>query len=137
MTEEEQKKAVAELITGMAPPDRSFVVPAAIDQTLQIIWRYQEPKPPSWHHATPKQAIEQLEEFADAFSKFRKAAEAISQDVYDPLWNWRGDLGTCDELLVNAHVRDTNDYLTSPLKVISRRKWFRIAAGRRLFGVVR
>ncbi len=32
--------------------------------------------------------------------------------------NWRGDLGTCDELLVNAHVRDTNDYLTSPLKVI-------------------
>jgi hypothetical protein len=93
VTEEEQKKAVAELITGMAPPDRSFVVPAAIDKTLQIIWRYQEPKPPSWHHATPKQAIEQLEEFADAFNRFRKAADAISQDVYEPLWNWRGDHG--------------------------------------------
>jgi hypothetical protein len=93
VTEEEQKKAVAELITGMAPPDRSFVVPAAIDKTLQIIWRYQEPKPPSWHHATPKQAIEQLEEFADAFNRFREAADAISQDVYEPLWNWRGDHG--------------------------------------------
>ncbi len=32
--------------------------------------------------------------------------------------NWRGDLGTCDELQVNAHVTNTNDYLTSPLKVI-------------------
>jgi adenylate cyclase len=32
--------------------------------------------------------------------------------------NWRGDLGTCDELQVNAHVTDTDDYLTSPLKVI-------------------
>ena len=62
-------------------------------KTLQIIWRYQEPKPPSWHHATPKQAIEQLEEFADAFNRFRKAADAISQDVYEPLWNWREDHG--------------------------------------------
>ena len=28
--------------------------------------------------------------------------------------NWRGDLGTCDELQVNRHVTEANDYLTSP-----------------------
>ena len=32
--------------------------------------------------------------------------------------NWRGDLGICDEVQVNAHVRETSDYLTSPLKLI-------------------
>ncbi len=32
--------------------------------------------------------------------------------------NWRGDLGTCDELQVNAQVTTTKEHLTSPLKVI-------------------
>jgi adenylate cyclase len=32
--------------------------------------------------------------------------------------NWRGDLGICDEVQVNAHVRETSDYLTSPLRPI-------------------
>src|SRR5262245_19584704 len=32
--------------------------------------------------------------------------------------NWRGDLGICDEVEVNAHVRETTDYLTSPLRPI-------------------
>ncbi len=32
--------------------------------------------------------------------------------------NWRGDLGLCDEVEVNAHVRETTDYLTSPLRPI-------------------
>lgn len=32
--------------------------------------------------------------------------------------NWRGDLGLCDELEVNAHVRETTDYKTSPLRTI-------------------
>jgi hypothetical protein len=93
VTEEEQRKAVTELITGMTPAELSHVIPVSVDETLQIIWRYQAQKPVSWHHATPKQAIEQLEDFADKFSKFRKAAEAISEDVYEPLWNWRGDHG--------------------------------------------
>ena len=93
MTEEEQRKAVTELITRMTPAGREFQISHSIDVTLQIIWRYQAPKPASWHHATPKQAIEQLEDFADKFSKFRKAAEAISQDVHDNLWSWRGDQG--------------------------------------------
>jgi hypothetical protein len=93
VTEEEQREAVEELINAMTPAGREFQISASIDVTLQIIWRYQAPKPANWHHVTPKQAIEQLEEFADTFQKFRKAAEAISQDVYEPLWNWRGDHG--------------------------------------------
>ncbi|RWO50949.1 MAG: hypothetical protein EOS11_02130, partial [Mesorhizobium sp.] len=32
--------------------------------------------------------------------------------------HWRGDLGVCDEVEVNAHVRETTDYLTSPLRPI-------------------
>ncbi|MET0941607.1 MAG: adenylate/guanylate cyclase domain-containing protein [Mesorhizobium sp.] len=32
--------------------------------------------------------------------------------------NWRGDLGFCDEMQVNGHVRETADYLTSPLRPI-------------------
>ena len=32
--------------------------------------------------------------------------------------NWRGDLGVCDEVEVNAHIRETTDYLTSPLRPI-------------------
>jgi adenylate cyclase len=32
--------------------------------------------------------------------------------------NWRGDLGVCDEVEVNAHVRETADYLTSPIRPI-------------------
>ena len=32
--------------------------------------------------------------------------------------NWRGDLGFCDEVQVNAHIRETTDYLTSPLRPI-------------------
>src|SRR5262245_42191293 len=32
--------------------------------------------------------------------------------------NWRGDLGICDEVEVNGHVRETADYLTSPIRPI-------------------
>ncbi len=32
--------------------------------------------------------------------------------------SWRGDLGFCDEVEINAHVRETTDYLTSPLRPI-------------------
>jgi adenylate cyclase len=32
--------------------------------------------------------------------------------------NWRGDLGTWDELQVNEHVRETSDYITSPLRLM-------------------
>ena len=30
--------------------------------------------------------------------------------------NWRSDLGTCDEVQVNQHVRETSDYTTSPFR---------------------
>lgn len=32
--------------------------------------------------------------------------------------NWRSDLGICDEVQVNAHARETADYLSSPLRAI-------------------
>jgi adenylate cyclase len=32
--------------------------------------------------------------------------------------NWRGDLAICDEVQVNAHIRETTDYLTSPIRPI-------------------
>ena len=32
--------------------------------------------------------------------------------------SWRGDLGFCDEVEINAHIRETTDYLTSPLRPI-------------------
>ena len=32
--------------------------------------------------------------------------------------SWRGDLAFCDEVEINAHIRETTDYLTSPLRPI-------------------
>jgi hypothetical protein len=93
MTEEEQKTAVSELITKLVPVERVEFVPAAIHETLQAVWAYQAQKPKSWHHAKPKAAVRQLVALANALREFRQAAELVSRDTYELLWEWRGDQG--------------------------------------------